>query len=217
MTGGRAGGDGHRGGRAGGRPVREPARGDAVARDRKAAAADRDERIYARKRANLQRRRAQQERSGFDPSPPEDDDWTIAANDSDGLVRLAPPTAVGETLQALIQRRGWDERLRGATAASRWVEIVGEQLADRCEPVRLVRGTLTVRAENQVWATQLRYMLPHLRASAELVLGSGTVKEVTVVVGQLQGHGDVLSDGPAADPQASPTPPPSHDPRDRPS
>lgn len=204
MTTGRAGGDGRRGGRAGGRPVREPARGDAVARDRKAAAADRDERIYARKRANLQRRRAQQDRSGFDPSPPEDDDWTIAANDSDGLVRITPPTAVGETLHTLIQRRGWDERLRGATAASRWVEIVGEQLADRCEPVRLVRGTLTVRAENQVWATQLRYMLPHLRASAEVVLGDGTVKEVTIVVGHLQGHGDVLPDGPAADPQTPP-------------
>jgi predicted nucleic acid-binding Zn ribbon protein len=178
-------------------------RGDAVARDRKAAAADRDERVYARKRANLQRRRAQQDRSGFDPSPPEDDDWTVAAADSDGLVRITPPTAVGETLATLIQRRGWDERLRGATAASRWVEIVGEPLADRCEPVRLVHGTLTVRAENQVWATQLRYMLPHLRASAEDVLGPGTVKEVTIVVGHLQGHGDVLSNGTATEAQPS--------------
>ena len=200
MTGG-AGAGGRRGVRARGRPGREPPRDDAVARDRKAAAADRDERIYARKRSNLQRRRAQQDRADFDPSPPEDDDWTIAANDSDGLVRITPPSTVGETLTSLIQRRGWDERLRGATAASRWVEIVGERLADRCEPVRLVRGTLTVRAENQVWATQLRYMLPHLRASAEAVLGSGTVKEVTIVVGSLQGHGDVLSSGNPADTQ----------------
>ncbi|MCA1784015.1 MAG: DUF721 domain-containing protein [Intrasporangiaceae bacterium] len=194
--------------------MHEPTRGDAVARDRKAASADRDERIYARKRANLQRRRARQDRSTFDPSPPGDDDWTIAANDSDGLVRITPPTAVGETLHNLIRRRGWDERLRGATAASRWVEIVGEQLADRCEPVRLVHGTLTVRAENQVWATQLRYMLPHLRTSAELVLGSGTVKEVTVVVGHLQGHGDVLSSGHGADPATPPAPPTDRDPTD---
>jgi predicted nucleic acid-binding Zn ribbon protein len=193
--------DGRRGGRAAGRPVREPTRDQPVARDRKAAAADRDERIYARKRANQQRQRARQDRSSFDPSPPEDDDWTIAANDSDGLVRITPPTAVGETLQRLVQRRGWDERLRGATAASRWVEIVGEQLADRCEPVRLVHGTLTVRAENQVWATQLRYMLPHLRASAEVILGPGTVKEVTLVVGKLQGHGDVLAGSDRPDPQ----------------
>jgi len=207
MTAGHTAGGGRRGGRAPGRPIRDPSRGDAVARDRKAAAADRDERIYARKRANLQRRRAQQDRSSFDPSPPEDDDWTVAATDTDGLVRVTPPTTVGETLHSLIQRRGWDERLRGATAASRWIEIVGEQLADRCEPVRLVHGTLTVRAENQVWATQLRYMLPHLRASAELVLGSGTVKEVTIVVGELQGHGDVLSRGHEVDAPTPPSPP----------
>lgn len=198
---GSVGRNGRGGGRGGGRPVREPGRGDAAARDRKAAAADRDERIYARKRANQQRQRARQDRSGFDPSPPEDDDWTIAANDSDGLVRITPPTAVGETLHNLVRRRGWDERLRGATAASRWVEIVGEQLADRCEPVRLVHGTLTVRAENQVWATQLRYMLPHLRAGAEAVLGHGTVKEVTLIVGKLQGHGDLLPSTETSDPQ----------------
>lgn len=169
-----------------------PTRRDGVAKDRRASAADRDEWLYARKRAALRRRRVRQERDSFDPAPPVDADWTVEAPETDGLQKVTPPTAVGETLRTLIERQGWGERLRGATAASRWQDIVGAELVRRCEPVRLDRGTLTIRAENQVWATQLRYMLPHLRTSAESVLGTGTVREVVIVIGRLQGHGDAV-------------------------
>lgn len=163
-------------------------RRDDLARDRRAAAADRDERLYERKRARQARERAAAERAGFDPRPPDDEDWTVGAEDSDALVRLTPPTAVTETLQELIRRRGWTERLRGASAWSRWDTIVGPELAQRCEPVRLVKGVLTVRAESQVWATQLRYMLPQLRGNIEAALGPGSVRDVTVVVGPLEGR-----------------------------
>lgn len=159
---------------------------NSIARDRRSSAADRDEYLYVRRRAALQQRRAELDRESYDPAPSEDEDWTIGEEDTDGLKRLEPPATVGDALGDLIKRRGWDERLRGATALSRWHEIVGEDLAARCEPVRLVGGVLTVRAENQVWATQLRYMLDVLATNVESSLGSGTVKEVRVVVGPLE-------------------------------
>lgn len=196
MTGDRT----NRGNRAG-RPVRGAPK-DGVAKDRRAAAADRDERLYLRKRANLRRRRARLDHESFDPAPPRDEDWTVEDDQTDGVVKITAPTPVGDTLRSLVSRRGWDERLRGASAWSRWEEIVGPDLAARCEPVRLVSGTLTVRAENQVWATQLRYMLPHLRANAESVLGAGTVREVTVVVGRLQGR-DVELPGSSGTPDST--------------
>jgi predicted nucleic acid-binding Zn ribbon protein len=176
--------------RRGGTPRRRaerPRREDPTAEARRASWEDRESSLYARKRAKQARTRAQQERRAFDPAPPGDDDWTVAEEETDGVRRISPPTPVGETLGAFVRRRGWDERLRGATAWTRWPEIVGADLASRCEPVRVAGGTLVVRAENQAWATQLRYLTAQLVDNAERVLGPGTVVEVRIVVGPLEG------------------------------
>jgi predicted nucleic acid-binding Zn ribbon protein len=157
---------------------------------RQAGRADRDAYLYERKRRQQQRERARLERRTYDPAPPSDEDWTVPEEETDGVRRISRPTPVGDTLGAYLERRGWNERLRAATAWSRWEEVVGPELAARCEPVRLAGGTLVVRAESQVWATQLRYMLPQLQQKAEAVLGAGTVSEVRVVVGPLEGGAD---------------------------
>jgi predicted nucleic acid-binding Zn ribbon protein len=169
-----------------GRRSGRAARQDPNAEARRASWQDREATLYARKRAKQARERALQERRAFDPAPPSDDDWTVEEQETDGVRRISPPTPVGETLGAFVRRRGWDERLRGATAWSRWEDIVGPDLSTRCEPVRVAGGTLLVRAENQVWATQLRYLTAQLVTNAERVLGPGTVKEVRIVVGPLE-------------------------------
>jgi predicted nucleic acid-binding Zn ribbon protein len=166
--------------------------GDRGRADRRAGAADRDERLYAKKRAHQARQRAKLERRSYDPAPPDPDgEWTVAAEVGDGLRRTQPPAAIGDALQQLLAGKRWDEGLAGASASQRWPQIVGPELASRCEPVRLAGRTLIVRAENQVWATQLRYMLPQLQASANRALGEGRVAEVRLIVGPLQGHGEV--------------------------
>lgn len=157
--------------------------------DAKARAADRDERVYARKRARQRRERDRLERRNFDPAPPDPDaEWTLPDPGSDGLRRTTAPAPLGDALREALARRGWQERLTGADAAHRWEGIVGADLAARCEPVRLAGGTLVIRAESQVWATQLRYLHTQLRANTDRVLGAGTVREIRVEVGPLRGE-----------------------------
>jgi len=163
------------------------ARLDPTIEARRAGWQDRDDSIYARKRARQNRDRAKLERRDFDPSPPTDDDWTVAEEETDGIRRISPPTAIGESLETFVRRKGWDERLRGATAWSRWEDIVGPDLATRCEPVRLAGGTLVIRAESQVWATQFRYLTTQLLANARAVLGEHAVHQLRLTVGPLQG------------------------------
>lgn len=161
-------------------------------RDRRAGAADRDERLYAKKRAAKARQRAKLERQRYDPAPADpDEEYTVADEDSSGLTRASAPTPIGAALEQLLAGKRWGERLTGATASQRWPQIVGPDLAARCEPVRLAGGTLVVRAESQVWATQLKYMLPHLTEKANDVLGEGRVRDIRLVVGPLEGHGDL--------------------------
>lgn len=148
-------------------------------------AMDEETLLYARKRARQRSQRQRQERRTFDPSPPTDDDWTVPDTDTDGLRKVAPPAPLGEALEAFVRRQGWRERLRGSDALSNWERIVGADLVSRCEPVRVAGGTLVVRAESQVWATQLRYLVPQLQANVNAALGPGTVREVRIIVGPL--------------------------------
>lgn len=169
-----------------------PPRDGQASEVRRAGAADRDMHLYERKRAQHARERAQLDRRAYDPAAPDpDQEWTIPDDNESGLARTHAPSPVGDALQQFLDRRGWGERLTGATASQRWEQIVGPDLAVRCEPVRLAGGTLVVRAESQVWATQLRYLLPQLAAKANEVLGEGQVRDVRLVVGPLEGHGDV--------------------------
>lgn len=113
------------------------------------------------------------------------DDWTVS--DDDRRRPVSAPSSVGDELAGLVRRRGWHDRLQGVRVFQSWGDIAGPQLAGRCEPVRLAGGTLVVRAESQVWATQLSYMLAALTARAAAVLGAGLVRNVRVVVGPLEG------------------------------
>ena len=41
---------------------------------------------------------------------------------------------------------------------SEWSKIVGNEIANHCEPITLFEGKLTIKAESTAWATQLRLM-----------------------------------------------------------
>lgn len=160
---------------------------DPALETRRARARDVDDRVYERARWRQAEERRRRERAAYDPGPPTDDDWVVA-DEGDGIRRVGPPTRLGADLQRFVDRQGWGERLRGADAWGRWDEIVGPDLAVHCEPVRLAGGILTVRAESQVWATQLRYLVSGLRANLDEALGAGAVRDVRLVVGALEGR-----------------------------
>lgn len=154
---------------------------------RRARHLDRDERVYERRRRTAARRRAQQERAAFDPAPPGDEDWVTPDEETDAVHRVSAPSPLGAALDGYVASRGWTDRLRAGRVFRHWEDIVGSDLAARCEPIRIAGGTLVVRAESQAWATQLRYLTPALIRNAAEVLGPGTVRSIRLVVGPLQG------------------------------
>ncbi len=62
-----------------------------------------------------------------------------------------------------------------------WNDVVGENLATHCEPVRLERGELTIRAVDSQWATELRWMGPLVVERCEIVLGDTSVTKVRII------------------------------------
>lgn len=142
----------------------------------------------ARERAADRRRRRDMERTRatWDRDNPE-----ATAEDAEVVVpsgptvRPAPPVRqLDGVLAAIVEQRGWGERLRGADLEQRWAEVVGAPLAERCRPGRLAGGVLQVVVDSPQWATQLQWMAAQIAARAAEVVDA-EVREVRVVVGEL--------------------------------
>jgi hypothetical protein len=87
---------------------------------------------------------------------------------------------------------------------ARWREIVGDTLARRTEPIRLVRGrsdgpaALELRVEGPS-ATLIQHQAPDLLARVNLFLGAGAVDRLRIVQGPLRGKTE-LARAPRAKP-----------------
>lgn len=141
-----------------------------------------------------------------DLGPIGEDEWAVADDDEPTLRRVLGPTALGSEMERLLRRPGWGERLGAGRVAAHWVEIVGPELATRCEPVRLAGRVLVIRAESAAWATQLRYLTTQLRERLDVVIGPGSVRDVRIVIGRMEAsakdgmghHGDASGIPPAS-------------------
>jgi predicted nucleic acid-binding Zn ribbon protein len=129
-----------------------------------------------------------------DLGPVADDEWVVADEEEPTLRRVSGPVPLGSEVERLLRRPGWGERLGAGRVAAHWEEIVGADLAKRCEPVRLAGRVLVVRAESAAWATQLRYLSGQLLERLASVISDATVREIRVIVGRL---GESQDDGSA--------------------
>ncbi len=100
----------------------------------------------------------------------------------------AAAKALGPTLKALDQKFG-----QGAEGLkARWREIVGDTLARRSEPIRLVRGraggpaSLELRVEGPS-ATLIQHQSADLLARVNLFLGPEAIDRLRIVQGPLRG------------------------------
>ncbi|GAB2528807.1 DUF721 domain-containing protein [Paramicrobacterium agarici] len=68
------------------------------------------------------------------------------------------PKGIGDVMNTLTDRLGWDSTLSQAELINRWAEVAGESTAAHSEPVGIEGGVLTVKCDSTAWATQLRLM-----------------------------------------------------------
>jgi len=102
-----------------------------------------------------------------------------------------PPPAAGRALTPFL--RDLDSRYgQGASGLkARWREVVGDQIARRTEPVKIVRGrnggpsSLEVRVAGPS-AALIQHQAPEILARANLFLGEGKVDKLRIVQGPLR-------------------------------
>ena len=91
------------------------------------------------------------------------------------------PEKLSNILNDLVTTRDWKKGIAEGTLFTKWREIVGNEIADHCEPITLFEGRLTIKAESTSWATQLRLITPELLQNIRSRSEGALVDELTVI------------------------------------
>ena len=111
------------------------------------------------------------------------------------------PLPLGAAINRLITERGWETPAAVGGVMGRWPQIVGEDLANHCVPLKYDEDpderVLTVQCDSTAWATQLRLLAPRLVARLNEDLGHGTVRLIKVLGpgGPPRGYGRLRAPG----------------------
>ncbi|GGM09889.1 DciA family protein [Dactylosporangium sucinum] len=90
------------------------------------------------------------------------------------------PQPFGDVLQRLVKQRGWQRPTAEAKVFGEWAQVVGEDVAAHCRPLKLEQGELTVEAESTAWATQLRMLAGKLLARIAGEVGHNVVTKLHI-------------------------------------
>nr|WP_194720208.1 DciA family protein [Cellulosimicrobium arenosum] len=91
------------------------------------------------------------------------------------------PQRVADTLARLLHERDWVADVSVGGVIGRWREVVGDQMAEHCQPETFEDKVLVVRADSTAWATQVRLLVPQLLQRLADEVGEGVVETVTVL------------------------------------
>ena len=112
------------------------------------------------------------ERSGATP-PGQSAAWSARPRRDD-------PQPLDAAVGGLLSARGWRQRVAVGSVFGDWPQIVGPQLATHTKPDGFDNGELTVTADSDAWAAQVRLMAPQLIKRLAEELGHGTITRIRV-------------------------------------
>jgi len=88
-------------------------------------------------------------------------------------------------LQESLQSLGLAERLREAEIWRIWTDAVGNIVAARAQPLRIINGTLTVAVSSAPWMQELRFMTGMMKEKLNSRLGTDVVREIVLKAGRV--------------------------------
>ncbi|MCQ9368676.1 DciA family protein [Brevibacterium sp. 50QC2O2] len=91
------------------------------------------------------------------------------------------PRKLADDLAVLTRDYGWRTQLDVGMLLGSWPRLVGPEVAEHCEPVKIDPPKLTVRASSTTWATQLKIMTFSLLDRLERELGHRVIDDIEIL------------------------------------
>lgn len=92
------------------------------------------------------------------------------------------PVPLAEALGAVAERLGVGRADAVGTVFARWPEVVGPALAEHVRPVRMDGETLSLAADHQAWAVEVKRLAPQLLDRLAALCGEGAPDRLQVRV-----------------------------------
>lgn len=100
---------------------------------------------------------------------------------------MPDPERLKGLLPKVMSGLGVAAPMQSAQLFSKWVEIVGADVAGRSRPVSLKDGLLRIKTDSAIWAAEFRYLAPEVIRRVNAELGAPLVKEIKVWVNPAKG------------------------------
>jgi predicted nucleic acid-binding Zn ribbon protein len=95
------------------------------------------------------------------------------------------PLPLSDVVRVELTALGLSERLREAEIWRLWPEVVGQTVAARAIPLRIIKGILTVAVSSGPWKQELTFLKRMMIDKLNERLGGEVVKEIVLKSGQI--------------------------------
>ncbi len=83
-----------------------------------------------------------------------------------------------EALADFLKERGWDKKIEGYQIIDHWEEVVGEELAQHAQPIKIEEQTLFLRVKSSVWANELNLRKGEIIEKINLKIKEPTISDL---------------------------------------
>ena len=81
----------------------------------------------------------------------------------------------------LVEKRDWVRGLAEGNIFTDWANIVGNEIAERANPISLSEGRLTIQSNSTAWATQLNLIKDDLLKTISNTAPGALVEELHII------------------------------------
>ena len=94
------------------------------------------------------------------------------------------PAPIGGVIEKVMQSLGMSRDFHGWQVVNNWPDIVGEQVARRCRPIRFAEGILYVAIDDPVWRQEMSMQIGEMLKAIRAVRYGRVVTRIQLVKGE---------------------------------
>ncbi|MBM3236037.1 DUF721 domain-containing protein [Candidatus Poribacteria bacterium] len=98
---------------------------------------------------------------------------------------LCQTLEIGQVLDLLFRKLGYDKKIREQQAMFWWNEVVGEHVAAHAQPTQIDNGKMSVVVSDSIWLTELNLLRMQYIAKINEKLGALILKDIDFKIGKV--------------------------------
>lgn len=89
---------------------------------------------------------------------------------------------ISRLLPSLLQDKGWEQQLDLHSIFPRWQELVGEEMSEYAQPLKIEKGVLWLEVANSSWLQQMQYEKMELLDTLNSCFRLSRLKDIKMVL-----------------------------------